>query len=167
MPETPLDTVKAIRSNAAASGCTVDIQEHTITDANGNPVTDKDGNPIKQYATILTYMPDSEKQALSFFTESFVPHTKELQNLHTRYKMELRRGSRCSSCDRGKLMKKYLPQVRDAFRRQEFNTGAGSVPGSITRSAEGVKTSQPVLRRQNANLASIYKIGPTTRGGKA
>lgn len=154
------DVAKAIASTVAARGVEAEIKENVLTDRNGNPVRDKHGNTIKTYSTVVTKVPDVEADALAFFTPSFTPPNIELANLLTQYKSEVSQNKGCSDCARGKLIRKYLPYVRDALRRHKLqSTGAISVSGLAETGAAGTQQKRGLLQRASAGFKTLLKIG--------
>lgn len=99
-----------------------------VKDKDGNVIKGEDGQPVMQWATIPTFIPQVEKDALKVFIDSIPCWFNGCEQIRDAYNKELKitmdsKSSKCSDCKKGPILRKYLrkaveilqtlPQYRD------------------------------------------------------
>lgn len=87
-----------------------------VKDKEGNIVKGEDGQPLMQWATIPTFIPQVEKDALKVFIDSIPCWFNGCEQIREAYNNELKRTadskqSKCSDCKKGPVLRKYLRKV--------------------------------------------------------
>lgn len=87
-----------------------------VKDKDGNIVKGEDGQPLMQWATIPTFIPQVEKDALKVFIDSIPCWFNGCEQIREAYNNELKRTvdskqSQCSDCKKGPVLRKYLRKV--------------------------------------------------------
>lgn len=106
-----------------ALGIQGNVTTEQVKDANGNPVFDKQGNPVVRNIFTATSTPEYYMKAIPILNKQAPCYFEGCEQIVNAYQEELTQagGAACTECKKGKIIRKYLMQFRNALPPEEAN----------------------------------------------
>lgn len=112
------------------------VTTEQVKDKNGNPVFDKQGNPVMRSIFTATSTPDYFMKAIPILNRTAPCYFEGCEKIVDAFQEELaqRGGARCSECQKGEIIRKYIRQFRNALPPEEANkVTQPSIPPRIVK----------------------------------
>lgn len=162
MVEVPIST---IIKGLDKRGISYEVIEVPATDDNGKPVLDSNGNRVMRQAVHITEIPEDEQAVMDFMAgkECWFPGCEELREAYNREYDEAGGDGGCTTCQKNKIMRKYVPKIKQAVRdangyKNKWDTGPEQLPGPGGQGPSGASVVRPsLLRRASSRIKKILR----------